>query len=180
MANVSQLTISFMSREEPAYLNWIQLHDPDLPWDEPDLEKNITDVAAPLYYAAQLGLSTITKLLLDRGDDVNAQGGQYGNALQAASVGGHEQVVKMLLINGANVNAQSEYHGNALQAASLGGHEQIVKMLLDRGAKVNAQGGQYGNALQAASLRGHEQVVKMLLDAGAHQPKEDHLVSRPV
>jgi hypothetical protein len=53
-------------------------------------------------------------------------------------------------------------------------------MLLDKGADVNAQGGDYGNALQAASWGRHKQVVKMLLDAGAHQPQEDHLVSRPV
>ncbi|KAF2729999.1 hypothetical protein EJ04DRAFT_446072 [Polyplosphaeria fusca] len=45
-------------------------------------------------------------MLLDKGADVNAQGGRYGNALQAASYGGHEAVVKMLLDAGADVNAQ--------------------------------------------------------------------------
>jgi hypothetical protein len=164
---VSQLAMSLQAIEEPAYLTWIQLYDPDRPWRKPDLGKNVTDVAAPLYYAAQLGLSTITKLLLDRGDDVNVQGGSYGNALQAASEGGYEQVVKMLLDKGADVNAQGGPYGNALQAASKRGHEQVVKRLLDEGADVNAQGGHYNNALQAASERGHEQVVKMLLDKGA-------------
>jgi ankyrin repeat protein len=86
----------------------------------------------------------------------------------------------MLLDKGADVNAQGGGYGYALQLASYGGHEQIVKMLLDKGADVNAQGGDYGNALQAASWGRHKQVVKMLLDAGAHQPQEDHLVSRPV
>jgi hypothetical protein len=33
--------------------------------------------------------------------DVNAQGGFYGNALQAASHGGHEKVVELLLGKGA-------------------------------------------------------------------------------
>jgi ankyrin repeat protein len=164
---ISQLAMRLMDFGEPAYLTWIQLHDPDSPWKETNLEKDVTDVAAPLYYAAQLGLSTITKLLLDRGDDVNAQGGRYSNALQAASDGGHEQVVEMLLDKGADVNAQGGYYGNALQTASARGHEQLVKMLLDKGADVNAQSGQYGNALQAASEGGHEQVVKMLLDKGA-------------
>jgi hypothetical protein len=32
---------------------------------------------------------------LDKGADVNAQGGYYGNALQAASVGGHQEIVKL-------------------------------------------------------------------------------------
>ena len=49
------------------------------------------------YYAALLGFSTVTRLLLDAGADVNAQYRHYGNALQAASAGGHEQIVKTLL-----------------------------------------------------------------------------------
>jgi hypothetical protein len=175
----SQLTMSLMAIEEPAYLNWIRLHDPDRTWEGPNLEKSLDSVPMPLYYAAMLGFSTITRLLLDKGADVNAQGGYYGNALQAASLRGHEQVVKTLLDKGADVNAQGAYYGNALQAASAGGHEQVVKTLLDKGADVNAQGGGYGNALQAALLRGHEQVVKTLLEAGAHQHQENNLASRP-
>ncbi|PZD29497.1 vegetative incompatibility protein HET-E-1 [Pyrenophora tritici-repentis] len=140
----SQLTMALMAREEPAYLNWIRLHDPDL-----------------------RGHEQVVKTLLDKGADVNAQGGRFGNALQAASYGGYEQVVKALLDNGADVNAQGGDYNNALQAASVRGHEQVVKRLLDAGADVNAQGEEYSNALYAASARGHEQVVKRLLDAGA-------------
>ncbi|KAH8621148.1 hypothetical protein IG631_24202 [Alternaria alternata] len=96
-------------------------------------------------------------MLLDAGADVSAQGGGHGNALQAASIWGHEQVVKMLLDAGTDISVQGRYYGNALQAASYGGYEQIVKTLLNAGADVNAQGGRYGNALQAASIEGHEQ-----------------------
>jgi ankyrin repeat protein len=106
-------------------------------------------------------------MLLDAGADVNAQGGEYGNALYAAVEQGSEQVVKMLLDAGADVNAQGGEYGNALYAAVSRGSEQVVKMLLDAGADVNAQGGEYGNALYAAVEQGSEQVVKMLLDAGA-------------
>jgi ankyrin repeat protein len=58
------------------------------------------------------------QMLLDGGADVNAQGGEYGNALQAASAGGHEKAVRMLLDAGAEVNAQGGWCGNAVQAAS--------------------------------------------------------------
>jgi hypothetical protein len=99
---VSQLAMRLMDFGEPAYLTWIRLHDPDRPWEKPNLKKSTDDIATPLYYGARLGLSTITKRLLDRGAEVNAQGGYYGNALQAASWGRHEQVVKMLLNAGAH------------------------------------------------------------------------------
>jgi len=117
--------------------------------------------------ASLLGLRYVAESFLDEGDDVNAQGGFYGNALQAASYRGYDQVVQILLDKGADINAQGGYYGNALQAASSGGHDQVVQKLLDKGADVNAQGGYCGNALQAASSGGHDQVIQILLDKGA-------------
>ncbi|ERF72882.1 hypothetical protein EPUS_08495 [Endocarpon pusillum Z07020] len=128
-------------------------------------------------------------MLLAKNADVNAQGGEYGNALQAASLRGHEKVVEILLAKNADVNAHEKsgnalqaasWRGhekvveiNALQAASSEGHEKVVEMLLANNADVNAQGGEYGNALQAASLRGHEKVVEIWLaknaDVNAHE-----------
>jgi ankyrin repeat protein len=69
---------------------------------------------------------------LGKGADVNIQGGEYGNALQAASYEGHHEIVKLLLDNGAVVNAQGGKYGNALQAASYEGHHEIVKLLLGK------------------------------------------------
>ncbi|KAK4220779.1 hypothetical protein QBC38DRAFT_493467 [Podospora fimiseda] len=46
--------------------------------------------------------------MLDKGADVNAQGGGYGNALQAASSGGHQEIVKLLLDKGADVSTQRD------------------------------------------------------------------------
>ncbi|OAP56960.1 hypothetical protein AYL99_09072 [Fonsecaea erecta] len=124
--------------------------------------------AGLLYMVSLRGYRSLVKnILAEGGADVNAQGGEYGNALQAASRGGHRQIVERLLEAGADVNAQSGKYGNALQAASQGGHRQIVKRLLEADADVNTQGGWYGNALQAASLRGHQQIVERLLEAGA-------------
>ena len=39
----------------------------------------------------------MVRLLLENGANVNAKGGVHGNALQAASVRGHEAVVRLLL-----------------------------------------------------------------------------------
>src|SRR5947207_1319156 len=89
-----------------------------------------------------VGLTGVEKLLVN-GADVNAQGGHYGNTLQAASVNGHPEVVEMLLARGADVNAQIGDYGNALQAASWRGNREVVEMLLVKGPDVNAQSGNY-------------------------------------
>jgi ankyrin repeat protein len=73
-------------------------------------------------------------MLLHKGADVNAQGGFYGSALQAASAQGRLKVVEMLLQKGADVNAQCGHYGNALQAASVEEREEVVEMLLQKGA----------------------------------------------
>ena len=106
----------------------------------------------------------IVKLLLNHKADVNAQGGPYGNALQAASSNGHDQIVQLLLSHQADVNAQGGPYGSALQAASFHGYNQIVQLLLNHKADVNAQGGPYGSALQAASFHGYNQIVQLLLN----------------
>jgi ankyrin repeat protein len=54
------------------------------------------------------------RLLLEKRADVNAQGGEYGNALQAASYQGDKAVVRLLLDKGADVNTQGRRRGNAL------------------------------------------------------------------
>jgi ankyrin repeat protein len=168
-AGLNNLAIDLMSIEKPAYLAWIQLYDPDHPYyGGPNLSKGLKSVAAPLYYAALLDLSTITQTLVDQGAEVNAQGGSCGNAIHAASIRGHGEVVLALIKSGADIDAQSGHSGNALQAASFEGHTSVVKILLDSNAEVNAQGGRYSNALQAASVAGQQAVVRLLLAYGAN------------
>src|SRR6266516_2691020 len=104
----------FWSKRD-AYVNCVRLFDPDEPWEEPNIS-GLKQVSSPLYYASLVGLIESTRLLLENGADVNAQGGTYGNALQAASENGQDQIVKRLLENGADVNAQGGTYGNALYA----------------------------------------------------------------
>jgi hypothetical protein len=51
---------------------------------------NVLDMILATSYR---GFDMVVQMLLDRGVDVNAQGGFYGNALQAASARGHDTVV---------------------------------------------------------------------------------------
>ncbi|GAB1312302.1 Ankyrin repeat-containing domain protein [Madurella fahalii] len=116
--------------------------------------------------AASEGYNDIVEILLEKGADVNAQGGYYGTALQAAASEGDNDIVEILLEKGADVNAQGGEYGTALQAAAFGGDNDIVERLLEKGADVNAQGGYYGTALQAAAFGGYD-IVEILLEKGA-------------
>ncbi|KAL0942332.1 ankyrin repeat protein [Colletotrichum truncatum] len=133
---------------------------------EPKMSRKLPE-ENPMYYAALGGLVFSVWTCIQDGADVNAQGGEYHNALQAASNGGHRETVQLLLQNGADVNKQGGFFGNALQVASFRGQVETVKLLLMKGANVNIQGGVYGNALQAASRCGHGEIVEMLLSMGA-------------
>ena len=46
------------------------------------------------------------KMLVHAGPDVNAQDGRYGNALQAASILGHQQIVRILVDAGKDLTAK--------------------------------------------------------------------------
>ncbi|KAJ6037053.1 Pfs NACHT and Ankyrin domain protein [Penicillium herquei] len=160
---IVRMTVNFLQDEE-TFQRWGRLYQADRTWDiDPGPPRG-----SRLYYACFSGLVATARDLIGKGTDVNTQSGYYGNALQAASLGGHQEVVNLLLDKGAYVNAQCGHYGNALQAASSGGYLQIIKMLLEKGADVNAEGGEYANALQAASSNGNPVTVKMLLDKGAN------------
>jgi ankyrin repeat protein len=48
--------------------------------------------------AASEGKTEIVQLLLDKGVDVNAQGGKYGTALQAAASEGKTEIVDCIMV----------------------------------------------------------------------------------
>lgn len=139
--------------------NWLAKHDPDG-------NRTSAEPGSSLYYASLLGLQNVATLLIERGVDVNAQGGRYCTALQVASGRGHIEVARLLVQHGANVNAQGGHFGNALQAASMGGHVDVARLLVERGADINLQGF-YGNALQAALMKGQIDIAILLIERGA-------------
>ncbi|SCO84738.1 uncharacterized protein FRV6_08865 [Fusarium oxysporum] len=166
--DIVRITVSFL-RDETTFQRWCRLCQVDrLLNNEPGPPR-----ASRLYYACVGGLSWAARDLTTEGADVNEQGGEYSNALQAASYKGSLEVVQLLLDKGADINAPGGYFGNALQAASSEGNLEVVQLLLDKGADINADGGQYGNALQAALYNGNLEVVQLLLDKGADVNAQD-------
>ena len=112
------LVIKLLSGENTTFVNWVRLCDID-DYENCNLQKERVEIAKPLYYTSIAGLTEASYALLEMGADVNAQGGNYGNALQAASYGGHKAIAKLLIDKGADVNAQGGEYGNALDRKSV-------------------------------------------------------------
>jgi ankyrin repeat protein len=95
---IVRTTVSFL-RDETTFQRWCRLYQADRWWDhEPG-----PPGASRLYYACLAGLAGAARDLTTEGADVNAQGGKYGNALQAASRGGNPEIVQLLNLNGAKM-----------------------------------------------------------------------------
>ncbi|KAM0206867.1 hypothetical protein ACHAQD_012281 [Fusarium lateritium] len=86
--DIVRITVGFL-RDETTFERWCRLYQADRPWkNEPGPPR-----APRLYYACLAGLAGAARGLTTEGADPNAQGGCYGNALQAASLPGNLEVV---------------------------------------------------------------------------------------
>jgi ankyrin repeat protein len=136
-------------------------------------------------------------MLLDRGADVNAEGGQYGSALQAASYKGHDKIVQMLLDRGADIHVDAiffvlrenlttivllllpyleedvvskrdEDHGKTLlHWAAELGYRDLTTRCLDLRAEVDATNKCGETALHYAAENGHLDIIQILIRANA-------------
>ncbi|EAT85426.2 hypothetical protein SNOG_06775 [Parastagonospora nodorum SN15] len=120
-------------------------------------------------YASSEGHELIVKMLLDNKANINAQGGKYSNALQAAAAAGHQAIVQLLLDNGADVNRQGGLYGNALNAAAAECHATIVKLLLENAAEISRHDDQGKSVLHHATNSAYctHTLVEFLLSQGA-------------
>ena len=148
-----------------------------------------------LLSAAENGDEAMVRLLIEKGVDINHNG---GNALSAAVRGGNETIIRMLIDHGADITSKGPF---ALQTAVARGSEAIMQLLLENGVEifhrdhasflqsairnrnavnlllllitnfgvdVNAQGGYYGSALKAvAFFSGNETLTRLLIKEGA-------------
>ncbi|KAH3209433.1 hypothetical protein KXV77_007335 [Aspergillus fumigatus] len=86
------MTVKFLEKEA-TFQRWARLYQADVSWKGyPGPPRG-----SRLYYACFDGLVAPARELIGKGVDVNAQGGLYGNALQAASYKGYQDIVKLLL-----------------------------------------------------------------------------------
>jgi hypothetical protein len=99
-AAIAPLTFRLSQPDTKFYALWSRIY-----WKKKYLKD--PKFSTRLMVACFFGHVAVAKWSLEEGADVNAQGGEYGNALQAASSGDHEKVVRLLVDKGADGKAQA-------------------------------------------------------------------------
>jgi hypothetical protein len=125
----------------------------------------------PLHISVRGGLHQTTRLLLERGANVDARDFQGRPPLWAADA----EATILLLQKGATINAK-DHHGNTpLCIAVVLGNARVVEILLDHGA--NATGtNRDGNSILyfvSAGTPNRANIIRLLNRYGAHLNKTD-------
>ncbi|MCI5180910.1 MAG: ankyrin repeat domain-containing protein, partial [Candidatus Electrothrix sp. AW3_4] len=109
----------------------------------------------------------ITKLLINRGADVNLQRpSDHATALHVAAYVGDIETAQFLLKKGAHLNAKTDNGATALAGAIYGRNTQMVRFLLEQGIeKENIAGSapRRMTPLMLASITNNLQAVKLLI-----------------
>ncbi|MCJ1299174.1 hypothetical protein MMC08_001966 [Hypocenomyce scalaris] len=166
ITTIKELATELFENLEGCYINWLRLH---LPHEFPaqKFDRIVDDVPSPLFLTSWGASIRLTKLLLERGADVNGKNGLHGALLEAAAFEGHFEIVHLLLENGADINMQGRHYSSALGAAAFREIKEIVHLLLKNGADINMKDEHYSSALGAAAFRERKKIVHLLLEKGA-------------
>ena len=118
-----------------------------------------------------------TRLLLDKGANVNLTNKKLYTPLQVASRTGNAVILELLFRYGADPNLELEpnqgFEGNgiitALQEAAFNGSESTIRFLVEKGANLilDRNNSRFKSALHAASFSGQLDNVKLLIELGS-------------
>lgn len=124
------------------------------------------------------GNSTLVKLLLETGIDVNKSYNSYEETPlilflnQAEAKKYHSEsyktILKLLIDTGAHRETRDRHRQSPLMLASTTGFINAVKILLHYKAHIDLQDANGMTALSLAAQRGHLEIIKLLLEAGAN------------
>ena len=155
----------------PYFATWVWIYDVDHPWKESMSTVHPTPPEAKsLYYAALCGFRNSVDILTHTyPTDVNAQGGSFGTALNAAFDKGEVDIALALLQRGADINALDIFGESSLYRAARDGNRALVKLLLEHQADVNVRtgNGRLITPLHFAAQVGELDICRLLLEHGA-------------
>ena len=118
----------------------------------------------PLHMAAFAGNEATTRLLIDRGADVNSRAeSKFRNTpLQTALLSGQYATAKLLLEHGADALVRQAEGITPMHEAAQSGREDLVKLLLSHGAEITSRADDGSTPLDLAKKAKHDNVVALL------------------
>ncbi|KAI1055912.1 hypothetical protein LB506_009145 [Fusarium annulatum] len=118
-----------------------------------DMEARSSDrKKTPLHWAVFKHRVESTRLLLQRGAQVDSEDNLYGTALCCAAGEGHLDVVKLLLEYGADTELTPWHEEAPLTLAARRSHVDVVRLLLAYGANIDARNREGKTALDLVQL----------------------------
>ncbi len=120
----------------------------------------------PVYLAAKNGHEDATRVLLDSGADVEAEGGNDTDIVCACARNGEASMLRFLLSRGLVLEKTEGRKDRALEVAAERGHVEVVELLVGLGVDVDGREGRDGPMLRAL-IYGQDGVVKALKRLGA-------------
>ena len=131
-------------------------------------QENTPFSVTPLALAAQKGLATIVKLLLDHKADCDQVDEKGISPIVMAILGGHASVIKVFIDANANINTCGSSEAPLICIAANQGHEQVVALLIAHHAEVNRTTiRQKISPLIEASSNGYISLVNFLINQHA-------------
>lgn len=133
-----------------------------------EVDNRDPDGCTLLWHASSHGHTSIARMLIERGADVNACSCDGISCISAAVSGGHVDVVRLLLDNGVDVNKVGGGGLTLLQIAIEIGSTILLGLLLEHGARINRENSKKDySLLYWSACRGQTVIVNWLLDRGA-------------
>jgi len=131
----------------------------------------------PLHQASSNGYVEITKILIEKGANVNATTSNGYSPLMLACYAGHEQIVDLLIKNGANINQKDAVEKTPLIAAAQNGYKSIVSILIAEGANINEKDKYLNTALTYSP---NYEIADLLIKNGAQINERNHRGETPL
>ena len=117
--------------------------------------------------ASDFGHTSVVKLLLEKGAEVNAKDFAGYNPLARAVESNKKETALLLLDKGADMNNKDNYGMTPLMRAAQAGHMDMVKLLIEKGADKDSRDNDGETAIMWAVKENRPEALKVLVDAKA-------------
>lgn len=126
---------------------------------------NLAQHETALTYASFFDNTSLLRLLINGGANLDICNSRENTALMHASYLGFTNIVRILIDAGCNLNSQNRYGDTALMLSTLQGYLDISKLLINNGADTNLQNCKGQTALIFAVKKYSTNIIRALLKA---------------